>query len=228
LNQKRKILIVDDEPDILEILEYNLKQEGYLIYKAKDGLEAVKKADTHLPDLIIMDVMMPNMDGIEAGRIIKSKKEHKDVHLIFLSARNEEYTEIAAFNIGANDFINKPVKIRSLIGRIDAHFKRLDDLSAVPKVVSYGDFEINQENYSMSIDGGKQIILPKKEFKLLKFLADKPNRVFSRDEILDKIWGQNEIVIDRTIDVHVRKLRKKIGKDYIKTLKGVGYMFSMD
>ncbi len=221
----RKILIVDDEEDILIFLKYNFEQEGFKVFTAVNGLEAIKKAKINLPDIIVMDVMMPIMDGIEAGREIRSVPELKDAFLIYLSARTEEFTEIAAFNIGASDYVNKPIKFRSLLSRIELYYKKREEKNPHQSVLNIQGLLINGDNFTVSVDD-KKISLPRKEFKLLYFLAQKPNKVFSRDELLQKIWGTNEIVLDRTVDVHIRKVREKIGENYIKTIKGVGYMFA--
>ena len=221
-----KILLVDDEPDILEILSYNLKAEGYQISTASNGVEAVKKAKKHLPHLIIMDVMMPEMDGIEACEKIRMLPQLKDTIITFLTARGEDYSQVAGFEAGADDYITKPIKPKVLISKIKSLLRRLnDDSSKVnSEVVHIGELTIDREAYKI-ISKGKEIVLPRKEFELLSLLASKPGKVFKRDEILDKVWGNEVVVGGRTIDVHIRKLREKIGDNSFKTIKGVGYKF---
>ncbi|MDR6561536.1 MULTISPECIES: response regulator transcription factor [Arcicella] len=220
-----KILLVDDDPDILELLEYNLQKEGFQTRTAENGLQGIQVAQEFLPDMILMDIMMPIMDGIEAGRIIKQSKELKNSYLIFLTARTEEYSEVAAFDIGANDYIIKPVKPRALISRIKAVFQRnIADTVDEEKVV-LEDLIINRQNYSIAVKESSWT-LPKKEFDLLMFFVSNPNKVYTRDEILSSVWGKGIHVTERTVDVHIRKIREKIGEDYIRTIKGVGYLFS--
>jgi two-component system alkaline phosphatase synthesis response regulator PhoP len=223
-----KILLVDDDADILELLEYNLLKENFLLAKAMNGKEAIATAKTFQPHLIIMDVMMPEMDGIEAARQIKANPEFKNTLILFLTARGEEYTEIAAFESGATDYVVKPIKLRALISRINALLTRE---VAVPEskndVISIGDLVIDRVQYAATFQG-RALILPKKEFELLSFLAKNPNKVFNRDELLEKVWGSDVFVVERTVDVHIRKLREKIPEYYIKTLKGVGYLFSIE
>ena len=227
MNSKNKILIVDDNPDIVEMLEYNLSSEGYRIKSAANGLEALALAKKFIPDLIILDIMMPEMDGVETCRQIRTIPELADKLVIFLTARLEEYSEIAAFETGADDYITKPIKPRALISRINALFRRnlKEDLENSP--VTIKGLEINPASHTVKLNG-KKIILPKKEFELLFFLAQNPDQVFSRDTLLKKIWGPNVYVTVRTIDVHVRKVRKKIGHNFIMTIKGVGYNFTND
>lgn len=221
-----RILIVDDEEDIVELLSYNLEKEGYLVKTANNGKKALEVAQLFLPELIILDIMMPELDGIETGRKLREMDELKDTYLLYLTARTEEYSEVAAFDIGADDYITKPIKPRALISRIHAFFRR-EAYRAEPRTsLEIAGLYINRENYSVTKRSGDSVILPKKEFELLFFLAQKPNKVFSRDELLQKIWGTDIYVVERTVDVHVRKVREKIGDEYIKTLKGVGYMFS--
>ncbi|MEY2793810.1 MAG: hypothetical protein RJA76_1802 [Bacteroidota bacterium] len=222
-----KILLVDDDPDILELLEYNLAKENYILEKALDGLEAIEKAKSFKPQLIIMDVMMPKMDGIETSRKIKSLPEFKNTMILFLTARGEEYTEVAAFDAGAHDYIIKPIKPRALVSRINALLKRDGEKESKNEIIEIGGLIINRTNYSASFQG-RPLVLPKKEFELLIFLASNPNKVFNRDELLEKVWGNDVYVVERTIDVHIRKLREKIPETYIKTLKGVGYMFTIE
>jgi two-component system, OmpR family, alkaline phosphatase synthesis response regulator PhoP len=225
MNTDHKILLVDDEPDILEFLSYNLKKEGYNVFTANNGKEAIIVAKKENPDLIILDVMMPDMDGIETCREIRALPGLKDVMIAFLTARNEDYSQIAGFEVGADDYINKPIKPRVLISRITALLRRgkSNGASATDKV-DMGGIRIDRERY-LIIQDGKEIHLPKKEFELLALLASKPGKVFTREVILDKVWGGEVVVGDRTIDVHIRKLREKLGEDFIKTVKGIGYKF---
>lgn len=225
-NESIKILLVDDEPDILEILSYNLSSEGYSISAASNGVEAVKKAKKFLPHLIIMDVMMPEMDGIEACEKIRILPELRDTIITFLTARGEDYSQVAGFEAGADDYITKPIKPKVLVSKIKSLLRRLND--ATPDVsselIKIGELTIDREAYKI-ISKGIEIVLPRKEFELLSLLASKPGKVFKRDEILDKVWGNEVVVGGRTIDVHIRKLREKIGDDSFKTIKGVGYKF---
>ncbi len=221
---KYKILLVDDEEDILEFLGYNLKKEGYKVYKAANGLEAVEKAKAKFPDLILMDVMMPEMDGITAVQEIRKIPELQETLIVFLTARSEDYSQIAGFEAGADDYVSKPIKIKVLMSRINALLRRSAKSESNP-LIEIKDLVINREKFLVT-KAGQEIIMPKKEFLLLSLLASSPNKVFSRSEILAKVWGQDIIVGDRTIDVHVRKIREKIGIDYITTLKGVGYRFN--
>ncbi len=227
LDVSLKILLVDDDPDILELLEYNLIREGFQIKTAENGQKAVEVADEFLPDMILMDVMMPVMDGIEAGRIIKQKKNLKNTYLIFLTARTEEFSEIAAFEIGADDYITKPVKPRALISRIKAVFQRnsANIKAQENENLVMEDLVINRQNYSIVVNENN-FTMPKKEFDLLLFFVSNPDKVYTRDEILINVWGRGIHVTERTVDVHIRKIREKIGEDYIRTIKGVGYLFS--
>lgn len=217
-----KILLVDDEPDILEIVGYNLSSEGYQIITAENGVEAVKKAKKELPQLIILDVMMPEMDGIEACENIRKHPELKDVVITFLTARGEDYSQVAGFDAGADDYITKPIKPKVLVSKVKALLRRFKE--EVKDTVKVGNLEINRDEYKIVLKGN-EIILPRKEFELLSLLASKPGKVFKRDEILDKVWGNEVVVGGRTIDVHIRKLREKIGSKSFKTVKGVGYKF---
>lgn len=219
---KAKILLVDDEPDILEIVGFNLSQEGYRIVTAANGKEAITKAKVELPNLIIMDVMMPEMDGIEACEAIRKIPELENVIITFLTARNEDYTQVAGFDAGADDYISKPIKPKLLVSKVNALLRRFNDQQKSTGTLSVGGIEINREEYVI-IKDNIEISLPRKEFELFYLLASKPGKVFKREEILDKIWGNDVIVGGRTIDVHIRKLREKIGDDYFKTIKGVGY-----
>lgn len=220
-----KILLVDDEPDILEIVGYNLSSEGYNVTTAKNGIEAIAKAKKERPHLIILDVMMPEMDGIETCEQIRKSPELKDSIITFLTARGEDYSQVAGFDAGADDYITKPIKPKLLISKVKALLRRLkENDEPAESVVNVGNITINRDEYKI-IQSGNEIILPRKEFELLSLLASRPGKVFKRDEILDKVWGNEVIVGGRTIDVHIRKLREKIGDDHFKTVKGVGYKF---
>ena len=225
-----KILLVDDEPDILEFVSYNLKKEGFEVLTASDGIEAVKIARNELPHLIILDVMMPGIDGIETCEEIKRIPALRNTIIAFLTARGEDYSQIAGFDAGADDYISKPIKPKVLISRIKALLKRYKhDTQLVEKemsaVITIGDLVIDQERYII-INKGEELVLPKKEFELLLLLTSKPDKVFTRDEIYNGVWGDVTIVGDRTIDVHIRRLREKLGQDHITTIKGVGYKFN--
>lgn len=221
-NQEITILLVDDEPDILEIIGYNLTQEGYKIITASNGKEAVKKAKKELPELIIMDVMMPEMDGIEACEKIRQFPELQNTIITFLTARSEDYSQMAGFDAGADDYISKPIKPRILVSKVKALLRRIKGEIEAVDVLKVGEIEINREEYKI-VKENEEIILPRKEFELFYLLASKPGKVFTREEILDKVWGNEVVVGGRTIDVHIRKLREKIGDDFFKTIKGVGY-----
>mgnify|MGYP002629624956 FL=1 len=217
-----KILLVDDEKDILEIVGYNLSQEGYQISTASNGKEAIAKAKKELPQLIILDVMMPEMDGIEACENIRKIPELQNTIITFLTARSEDYSQVAGFDAGADDYIAKPIKPKVLVSKVKALLRRLKDYSKTTTTLNVGNIEINREEYKI-INNGQEIILPRKEFELFYLLATKPGKVFTREEILDKVWGNEVVVGGRTIDVHIRKLREKMGDDFFKTIKGVGY-----
>jgi two-component system, OmpR family, alkaline phosphatase synthesis response regulator PhoP len=220
-----KILLVDDEPDILDFLSYNLKKEGYSVITASNGVEAIAKAKKELPHLIVLDIMMPEMDGIETCRQIREISALDNSVITFLTARNEEYTQVSGFDVGADDFITKPIKPRVFLSRVKALLRRYkSDKPVVQQVIDLGDLKIDMEKH-MIYKGGTAIDLPKKEFNLLVLLSSKPGKVFKRESILDLVWGDDVVVGDRTIDVHIRKLREKLGEDYIKTVKGVGYKF---
>jgi two-component system alkaline phosphatase synthesis response regulator PhoP len=219
-----KILLVDDEADILEIVGYNLSQEGYQISTAINGREAVAKAKKVLPHLIIMDVMMPEMDGMEACENIRKIPELSNVIITFLTARSEDYSQVAGFDAGADDYITKPIKPKLLVSKVKALLRRLKETEQNSETLNVGGIEINREEYKIVKDN-IEIVLPRKEFELLYLLASKPGKVFKREEILDKVWGNDVIVGGRTIDVHIRKLREKIGDEFFKTIKGVGYKF---
>lgn len=225
MSEKIKILIADDEPDILEFLQYNLEREGYETILAENGREAITKAKAHHPQMILLDIMMPELDGIETCRELRNIPEFKNTLIAFLTARNEDYSQIAGFDVGADDYITKPIKPRVLISRIKALLRRFGS-EVQEENVSLGSIEIDREKYLVYKDSEK-LSLPKKEFELLSLLASKPGKVFSRKEIMSKIWGNDIIVGDRTIDVHIRKLREKIGDDQFKTIKGIGYKFDV-
>ncbi|MCM4166848.1 Alkaline phosphatase synthesis transcriptional regulatory protein PhoP [Arenibacter antarcticus] len=220
-----KILLVDDEPDILEIVSYNLSAEGYDVFTAKNGVEGVAKAKKKKPHLIILDVMMPEMDGIEACEILRKTAGLENTIITFLTARGEDYSQMAGFDAGADDYITKPIRPKVLVSKVKALLRRLkNDGIEEADIVNVGDITINREEYKI-INLGEEIILPRKEFELLALLTSKPNKVFKRDVILDRVWGNEVVVGGRTIDVHIRKLREKLGDDHFKTVKGVGYKF---
>ncbi len=230
-DSKYKILLVDDEVDILEFISYNLEKEGYKVYTAQNGLEAIKIAEKKTPDLIILDVMMPEMDGIAACEEIRKIPSLQHAIIAFLTARGEDYSQIAGFEAGADDYITKPIRPKVLVSRVKALLKRSGSAATTtaPAVdngntVSIGDLIIDKERYLIKKDD-QEMILPRKEFELLSLLVSKPGKVFTREEIYYSVWGDNVVVGDRTIDVHIRKLREKIGNDHIKTLKGIGYKF---
>jgi len=226
-NKEIKILLVDDEPDILEIVGFNLSNEGYHIITAENGFEAVKKAKKEKPHLIVLDVMMPEMDGIEACEQIRKIPELKDVIITFLTARGEDYSQLAGFKAGADDYITKPIKPKILISKVKALLRRYKEEFTESNVFKIGNLTIDRDEYKIVLNQ-KEMLLPRKEFELLSLLASKPGKVFKRDEILHKVWGNEVIVGDRTIDVHIRKLREKIGDHSFKTVKGVGYKFVSD
>jgi two-component system alkaline phosphatase synthesis response regulator PhoP len=219
-----KILLVDDEPDILEIVGYNLSAEGFQVLTAENGADGVKIAKKKKPHLIILDVMMPEMDGIEACEQIRKIPELEETIITFLTARGEDYSQMAGFDAGADDYITKPIKPKVLVSKVKALLRRFKDDSGSTNIVRIGDLIINRDEYKV-INEGEELILPRKEFELLSLLASKPGKVFKREEILDKVWGNEVVVGGRTIDVHIRKLREKVGDDRFKTVKGVGYKF---
>ena len=221
-----KILLVDDEQDILDFLSYNLEKEGFVVDTATNGKDAITKANKQKPDLIVLDVMMPGMDGIETCREIRNIDALKNVLIAFLTARNEDYSQIAGFDVGADDYITKPIKPRVLVSRIKALLRRTSTTNGTTAtdIIEVGGIRVEKDRH-MVVKNGIEISLPKKEFKLLALLISKPGKVFSREYILQHVWGNEVVVGDRTIDVHIRKLREKIGDDYIKTIKGVGYKF---
>jgi two-component system alkaline phosphatase synthesis response regulator PhoP len=222
--EKIKILLVDDEPDILEFISYNLLKEGFEVFTSNNGKEAIKIAQQERPHLIILDVMMPDLDGIETCHVIRETPELKDVLIAFLTARNEDYSQIAGFDAGADDYINKPIKPRVLVSRVKALLRRKGASVPEDEVMEVNGFLIDREKY-LIVKDNIQINLPKKEFELIALLASKPGKVFTREDILKSVWGEDVVVGDRTIDVHIRKLREKLGDAYIRTIKGVGYKF---
>lgn len=219
-----KVLVVDDEDDILELLKYNLKKEGYEVKTASNGIKAVEIAKSFLPDLVILDIMMPHQDGVETCRQMREIPELNKSYILFLTARTEEYSEVAAFDIGADDYLSKPIKPRALMSRISALFRRKREDKKDTSVIKVGDLSIDRSSYTV-LKNNVPITLPKKEFELLYYLAENPNKVHTRDELLQNIWGSDVYVLARTVDVHIRKVREKIGEGYISTLKGVGYKF---
>ncbi|MGS0526119.1 response regulator transcription factor [Zobellia nedashkovskayae] len=220
-----KILLVDDEPDILEIVGYNLTSEGYQVFTAKNGVEGVAMAKKKQPHLIILDVMMPEMDGIEACETIRSTAGLENSIITFLTARGEDYSQVAGFDAGADDYITKPIRPKVLVSKVKALLRRLkEDNAQQEDIVQVGNIVINREEYKI-VNDGVEIVLPRKEFELLSLLTSKPSKVFKREVILDRVWGNEVVVGGRTIDVHIRKLREKIGEEHFKTVKGVGYKF---
>ena len=229
LQQKMKkkntrILLVDDEPDILEILAYNLTSEGYQIETAKNGIQALEKADKWRPHLVLLDVMMPEMDGIETCEKLRNNANLSEVLIVFLTARSEDYSQVAGLEAGADDYITKPIKPKVLMSKIKAMLRRFKESDAKSELLEAGDLIINREEYKI-VYKGKEIMLPRKEFELISLLASKPNKVFERGEILNRVWGNEVVVGGRTIDVHIRKLREKVGDHHFKTVKGVGYKY---
>lgn len=222
----QKVLVVDDEEPILELLKYNLEKQGYEVKTASDGQMAVDIAKKFHPDLVLLDIMMPKMDGVEACRQLRANPDLQNTYIVFLTARAEEYSEIAAFDVGADDYILKPIKPRALMSRISALFRRESKKKTSSSQITIGDLVIDRTSYTIKVKN-KEISLPKKEFELLYFLAQNPNKVFSRDDLLQNIWGADVYVLARTVDVHIRKVREKIGEDYITTVKGVGYKFNL-
>ena len=222
-----KILLVDDEPDILEIVGYNLKNEGYQVYTANNGLEALKSAKKITPNLILLDIMMPEMDGIETCEKIRAIKSLENTLIAFLTARNEDYSQVAGFDAGADDYITKPIKPKVLVSKVKSLLRRLKAESQEDSSVKIGDITINRDEY-LIFKGDKKIFLPRKEFELFSLLTSKPGKVFKRDTILNRVWGNEVVVGGRTIDVHIRKLREKLGETHFKTVKGVGYKFVID
>lgn len=218
------ILLVDDELDILEIIGYNLTAEGYNVVTAQNGIEAIKKAKKHKPKLIILDVMMPEMDGIEACEKLRLIPELSETVITFLTARGEDYSQVAGFEAGADDYITKPVKPKVLTSKVKSLLRRFKTQEQAQQIVKLGNLTINREEYKIIVDT-QEMVLPRKEFELLSLLASKPGKVFKREDILDRVWGNDVVVGGRTIDVHIRKLREKVGEKKFKTIKGVGYKF---
>lgn len=219
-----RILLVDDEQDILEIVGYNLSLEGYQVFTAKNGVEAVSKAKKKQPHLVILDVMMPEMDGIEACEIMRNTPGLEQTIITFLTARGEDYSQLAGFEAGADDYIQKPIKPKVLMSKVKALLRRSKEQKKEDEIMKVGDLIINREEYKV-VNKGEEMVLPRKEFELLALLTSKPDKVFKREVILEKVWGNEVVVGGRTIDVHIRKLREKIGDDHFKTVKGVGYKF---
>ncbi len=222
----QKVLVVDDEEPILELLKYNLEKQGFDVRTATDGQIAVDIAKKFHPDLVLLDIMMPKVDGVEACRQLRAMPELVNTYIVFLTARAEEYSEVAAFDVGADDYILKPIKPRALMSRITALFRRDNAKKNTSNQIKAGNLVIDRTSYTVRLDG-KEISLPKKEFELLFFLAQNPNKVFTRDDLLQNIWGADVYVLSRTVDVHIRKVREKIGEDCIATVKGVGYKFNV-
>lgn len=219
-----RILLVDDEQDILEIVGYNLSLEGYQVFTAKNGVEAVSKAKKKQPHLVILDVMMPEMDGIEACEIMRNTPGLEQTIITFLTARGEDYSQLAGFEAGADDYIQKPIRPKVLMSKVKALLRRSKEQKKEDEIMKVGDLIINREEYKV-VNKGEEMVLPRKEFELLALLTSKPDKVFKREVILEKVWGNEVVVGGRTIDVHIRKLREKIGDDHFKTVKGVGYKF---
>ncbi len=219
-----KILLVDDEPDILEIVGYNLSSEGYQVITAENGKQAVKKAKKEVPHLVILDVMMPEMDGMEACEKMRNIPELSETIITFLTARGEDYSQVAGFDAGADDYITKPIKPKVLVSKVKALLRRYKETQEETGKIKLGNLTINREEYKISL-GKEEMVLPRKEFELLALLASKPGKVFKREVILDRVWGNEVVVGGRTIDVHIRKLREKLGDEKFKTVKGVGYKF---
>ena len=223
-NKDTTILLVDDELDILEIIGYNLSAEGYNVVTAQNGVQAIKKAKKHRPKLIILDVMMPEMDGIEACEKLRLIPELSETVITFLTARGEDYSQVAGFEAGADDYITKPIKPKVLTSKVKSLLRRFKEQEQVQQILKLGNLTINREEYKIFV-GTQEMVLPRKEFELLSLLASKPGKVFKREDILDRVWGNDVVVGGRTIDVHIRKLREKIGEQKFKTIKGVGYKF---
>lgn len=222
-----KILVVDDEPDILEILEYTLTKAGYRVWTAGNGEQGIEIAKNESPDLIILDIMMPRMDGVEVCRTLRSDSQFDSTLITFLTARDEDYSQIAALDVGGDDYITKPISPRVLLSRVKAILRRGDRRNSTPDdqhIIEVGDLKIDREKV-LVLRGDEEIVLAKKEFELFSLLVSKPGKVFTREEIFNKVWGTDVIVGNRTIDVHIRKLREKVGDHYIKTIKGIGYKF---
>ncbi|MBK9458070.1 MAG: response regulator transcription factor [Sphingobacteriales bacterium] len=226
MSNEIKILIADDEPDILEFVKYNLEKEGYQVFTAENGNDALQIAQTNLPHLIILDIMMPELDGMQACKALRNDARFSETLIIFLTARNEEFTQVVALDLGADDYIAKPIRPRLLVSKVKSLLRRYTTDEPEQEIQRIADLEIDREKF-MVRRGDESIDLPKKEFNLLYLLASKPGKVFGREEILARIWGDDVIVNDRTIDVHIRKIREKLGEHYIKTIKGIGYKFDL-
>jgi two-component system alkaline phosphatase synthesis response regulator PhoP len=223
-NKLGKILVVDDEKDIIQIVKYNLELNGYEVDIAENGVDAISKAKSFKPDLILLDIMMPHKDGIQTCIELRANSEYDDTLIIFLTAKSDEQSEIKGLELGADDYISKPIKPKLLVSRIHSAFRRISKDDG--KIISFPNLEINRERFLVK-HNGVEVVLPRKEFELFSLLASKPGRVFLRNEILEKVWGSDVIVGDRTIDVHVRKIRQKLNADFIHTVKGVGYKFEI-
>jgi two-component system, OmpR family, alkaline phosphatase synthesis response regulator PhoP len=221
---KKTILVVDDEQDLLDLIEYNLRKEGYQVLKAEDGLEGIQAARDHKPNLVLLDIMMPKMDGIEVCDVMRSDADLKHIPIIFLTARSDEKTEVEGLDKGADDFITKPISTTKLISRIKAVLRRFDETEEQIKTLEVHDLKIDKDRYIV-LRGEEEFQLPRKEFELLYYLASRKGKVRDRQTLLNKVWGDNIYVVDRTVDVHVRKIREKLGDHYIETVKGVGYRF---
>lgn len=222
--EKQTILVVDDEQDLLDLIEYNLKKEGFDVLKAEDGKEGIKMARKHSPNLILLDIMMPKMDGLEAVEVIRDDQELKRIPIIFLTARGDEKTEVEGLNKGGDDYITKPISTTKLISRIKAVLRRFEENEEFTNRLEVHDLNIDKDRYIVT-QGDEEFQLPRKEFELLFFLASRKGKVMDRQTLLNQVWGDNIYVVDRTIDVHVRKIREKLGDEYIETVKGVGYRF---
>lgn len=227
MSKPYKVLVVDDDNSITELLRYNLEQNGYIVRTARDGKDALEIARDFQPNLVLLDIMMPGLDGVETCRIMRDSALPDDLFILFLTARTEEYSEIAAFDAGANDYIVKPLKPRALMSRISACFKREVHAQSKNAVISIKGITVDRESYTVIKDNEK-ITLAKKEFELLYFLCQHPNKIFNRDELLKRVWGTDVCVVSRTIDVHIRKIREKVGDDLINTVKGIGYKLDLD
>lgn len=225
VSKGQTILLVDDEKDILEFLQYNLEREGYKVFVANDGLEGVEMAQKVSPDLILMDVMMPRMDGIEACQTIRQDLQLNSPLIAFLTSRAEDYSQVAGFEAGADDYITKPIRPRLLVSKVEALLRRAGRMNGVEAEIKTSSITVNREKFLVFMND-EEIQLPKKEFELIELLASRPGKVFTREQILTTVWGDETIVGERTIDVHIRKLREKLGESYIRTIKGVGYTFS--
>jgi len=225
-NKQHKVLVVDDEEPILELLKYNLEKAGYEVKTASDGAKGLDVARKFHPDVVLLDIMMPGMDGVETCRRLREIPETQKTFVIFLTARSEEYSEVAAFDVGADDYITKPIKPRALLSRINAVLRRDPKAAPPANLIDVDGLVIDRTSYTVKLRG-KEMTLPKKEFELLFYLAQNPNKVLSREDLLHHIWGTDVYVVPRTVDVHIRKVREKIGEDYITTVKGVGYKFSL-